>query len=229
MGTLYFIGLGLFDVSDISVKGLDIVRNADAVLAEFYTSVIPGSTHEDMERLFGREVRVLSREEVEGEEVILETLENGDSVLLTGGDPMSATTHQSLRLEAGKRGYPVRIVHASSIFTAVPGLLGLPAYKFGRTTTLARPEKEYFPTSPYDVIRENLADGLHTLVLLDIKSDEGYFMTADAGIDLILRMEREVGSGTVGPDTMVAVGEGDAGNVHVLVVHSPTPLGHIFF
>lgn len=205
MGTLFFVGLGLFDVRDISVKGLDIVRNAETVFAEFYTSVIPGSTREEMEQLFGRGVRMLTREDVEGEHLILEAVEQGDAVLLTGGDPMSATTHQSLRMEAASRGFPVRIIHASSIFTAVPGLLGLPAYKFGRTTTLVRPEKGYFPTSPYDVIRENRTSGLHTLVLLDIKSDEGYFMTANEGIEVIMRMEAAKREKVVTWDMEVAV------------------------
>lgn len=205
MGTLYFVGLGLFDVKDISVRGLETVRNADTVFAEFYTSIVGGSSREEMEDLFQKPILVLSREEVEGEQIILEAVEKGDTILLTGGDPLSATTHQSLRMEAMKRGLPVSIMHASSIFTAVPGLLGLPPYKFGRTTTLARPEKDYFPISPYDVIRENLRSGLHTMVLLDIKSDENYYMTANDGLELLMRMENEVGDGVITLERKVAV------------------------
>ncbi len=205
MGTLNFVGLGLYDVRDISVKGLNTVQQAETVLGEFYTSILPGSSREDMEELFRRPIRILTREEVEGEEIILQALEKGDTVFLTGGDPLSATTHQSLRLEAMKRGFPVSIIHASSVFTAIPGLLGLPPYKFGRTTTLARPEGDYFPTSPYEVVRDNLRSGLHSMVLLDIKSHEDYFMTAHEGLELLMRMEHEVGEGILKPTTKVAV------------------------
>lgn len=205
MGTLFFIGLGLYDVTDISLKGLDRIGICETIFAEFYTSVIPGSSVEKMEELFGKPIRVLTREEVEGETVILEALGNGNCALLTGGDPLSATTHQSLRLEAITRGHHVKVVHGSSVFTAIPGLLGLPVYKFGRTTTLARPEGDYFPTSPYDVVSRNLTLGLHTLVLLDIKAHEGYFMTASEGIELLLRMEEKEKRAILPKDRKVAV------------------------
>ena len=38
--TLYFIGIGLCDEKDISVKGLEIVKKADVVYLENYTSVL---------------------------------------------------------------------------------------------------------------------------------------------------------------------------------------------
>lgn len=37
---LYLVGLGLGDAKDISVKGLEIVRRADKVFLEAYTSVL---------------------------------------------------------------------------------------------------------------------------------------------------------------------------------------------
>ena len=62
---LTFIGLGLYDENDISLKGLDAIRNADVVYAEFYTSRLMGSTVEKMEALYGKHVNVLVREDVE--------------------------------------------------------------------------------------------------------------------------------------------------------------------
>ena len=38
--TLYFIGLGLADEKDISVKGLEVVRSCDKLYLESYTSVL---------------------------------------------------------------------------------------------------------------------------------------------------------------------------------------------
>lgn len=37
---LYLIGLGLGDPKDITVKGLEIVRKADKVFLEAYTSIL---------------------------------------------------------------------------------------------------------------------------------------------------------------------------------------------
>ena len=37
---LYLVGLGLGDAADITVKGLEIVRRADKVFLEAYTSVL---------------------------------------------------------------------------------------------------------------------------------------------------------------------------------------------
>ena len=104
---------------------------------------------------------------------------------------MIATTHVDLRIRAIRRGIATKIIHGGSIITAAPGLLGLQNYKFGRTTTLAFPEKNYFPTSPYSVILENKKMGLHTLVLLDIQADKEVYMTANEGLKLLLEMEEK--------------------------------------
>lgn len=37
---LYLVGLGLGDAKDITVKGLEIVRKADLVFLEAYTSIL---------------------------------------------------------------------------------------------------------------------------------------------------------------------------------------------
>ena len=54
---LIFIGLGLYDERDISVKGLDAVHAADRVYAEFYTSRLMGAAHEKLEAFYGRKIR----------------------------------------------------------------------------------------------------------------------------------------------------------------------------
>jgi diphthine synthase len=84
-------------------------------------------------------------------------------------------------------------------------LLGLQNYKFGRTTTLAYPEGDYFPTSPYDIISDNQKMGLHTLVLLDIQVDKNQYMTANEGLKFLLNMEEKVGKQVFNPDSVVCV------------------------
>jgi len=89
--------------------------------------------------------------------------------------------------------------------TAVPGLLGLQHYKFGRTASLPFPQEGYSPTSPYEIVAENLERGLHTLALLDIDSERGRFMTAGEGIHLLLDMERRVGRGALSGASLMCV------------------------
>ena len=48
---LYLIGIGLNDEKDISIKGLEIVRKADLVYLECYTSKLQCSI-EKLEKLY---------------------------------------------------------------------------------------------------------------------------------------------------------------------------------
>jgi len=188
---LVFIGLGLYDESDISLKGLKELKECDEVFAEFYTAKLGQFDKKSFETLIGKKIEVLSREDTEKGDKIITTATQRSVVFLTCGDPMIATTHVDLRLRAISQGIPTKIIHSSSIATAAPGLLGLQNYKFGRTTTLAFAEKDFFPTSPYSVIYNNKKLGLHTLVLLDIQTDKNRYMTANEGFDLLLQMEEK--------------------------------------
>jgi len=205
IGRLTFIGLGLYDEKDMPLKGLDEIKNCDKVYAEFYTAILAGTNVKRIEKTIGKKIEVLSREETEKGEKILKHAESKDVVFLTCGDPMTATTHIDLRLRAIKKKIKTRVIHSSSIVTAVPGLLGLQNYKFGRTTTLAYPEKDYFPTSPYDIIKDNKKMGLHTLVLLDIHADKNRLMTANEGMKLLLKMEEKLKGNIFKKDSLVCV------------------------
>ncbi|MGQ9583344.1 MAG: diphthine synthase [Thermoplasmatota archaeon] len=202
---LSFIGLGLYDERDISLKGLEAARACETLFAEFYTAVPGGATKETIERALGRPFTVLSREEVESGDRILGAAERSEVGLLVVGDPFYATTHIELRLRARRAGIPVTIVHGSSTQTAVPGLLGLQHYKFGRTTTLPFPERSYHPTSPYDVVKDNLSRGLHTLVLLDIQAERGRLMTANEGLGAMEELEARRREGVLSGDALVCV------------------------
>lgn len=190
MSELTFVGLGLFDEKDISIKGFEEVKNADIVFAEFYTARLVGTSVEKLEKFFGKKIVVLNREETEKGDKIVDSAKNKNTVFLTAGDPMTATTHVDLRIKAVKERVETFVVHGSSIVTAVSGLLGLQNYKFGRTTTLAYPHGDYFPTSPYEVIRDNKKMGFHTLVLLDIQADKNRYMTAGEAIKFLFEMEK---------------------------------------
>lgn len=184
---LTFVGLGLFDKTDISEKGLACIRRADQVFLESYTSCLMGSTAEDLEAYYQKPVHRLFREDVEQHpEHILELAEKGQVVFLCAGDPMVSTTHADLRIRAAERGIRTSIIHAASISSAVCGLTGLQNYRFGKSCSIPYPEKNWFPTTPFDVIAQNLSLRLHTIVYLDIRKDR--FMTISEAVGLLEQM-----------------------------------------
>jgi len=207
MGELVFVGLGLFDEKDITLKGLDAARAADSVFAEFYTSSLRGTTVATLELMIGKAIKSLTRKDIEQGSEILDAARRGSVALLIPGDPMSATTHVALRLRAIDAGIETRIVHGPSIVSAAAGVLGLQSYKFGRATTVPFTGDTFRPASPLDVIEENRKRGLHTLVLLDIKED-GEFLTAGKAIEYLLELAAERKSDAFTADTLVcAVGQ----------------------
>jgi len=187
---LTFVGLGLFDKTDISEKGLACIRRADQVFLESYTSCLMGSTTEDLEAYYQKPVHRLFREDVEQHpEHFLELAEKGQVVFLCAGDPMVSTTHADLRIRAAERGIRTAIIHAASISSAVCGLSGLQNYRFGKSCSLPFPQKNWSPTTPFDVITQNLSLRLHTIVYLDIRKDR--YMTIPEAVGLLEQMAQE--------------------------------------
>ena len=191
---LTFIGLGLYDEKDISVKGREAVAAADRVYAEFYTSRLMGTTLSRLEEFHGKKIHLLNRSQVEVDPTWLEQAKDEDVAFLVGGDAMVSTTHLDLRLRAMRLGIRTRLIHSASIVTAVSGLSGLQNYRFGRSTTIPFPYlargKRIVPETPYRVLQENLARNLHTILFLDIQMEpEERYMTAGQGAALLLEME----------------------------------------
>jgi diphthine synthase len=210
MGRLIFIGLGLHDENDITIKGLNEAKNSDVLFTESYTSRLKKGAIEKLEEQIGKEMIMLSREEVEGGEMILHEAREKRVAFLVPGDPMSATTHVDLRMRAQKEGIPTKVICGVSVVTAATGLLGLQSYKFGRTTTIPFKQKGYFPSSPYEAIKRNKEMGLHTLILLDLKED-GKTMTIGEALDYLKELE-EKKKGRVLTDESLVCALGDVGS-----------------
>ncbi|WP_340818649.1 diphthine synthase [Methanolobus sp. WCC4] len=211
---LTFIGLGLFDEKDISLKGLEAIKNADMVFAEFYTSRLMGSTIERLEELYGKKVNVLSREDVEISPDWLAEAKDRDVAFLTGGDTMVSTTHVDLRLRAKDLGIDTKLIHGASIASAICGLSGLQNYRFGKSSTIPHPFTSsrgitVVSETPYDTIKLNKEHNMHTLVFLDIDKDKGY-MTVNQALELLLKVEDKRGEGIM--ENAVAVGIARAGS-----------------
>ncbi len=230
---LTFVGLGLFDGNDISVKGRACIHAAAFVYLDGYTSRLMGASVQDLELLYNKPVRVLSREEVElHPDAMLDAAQSADVAFLVAGDPMVSTTHIDLRLRAAERGISTTIIHGASIAGAVCGLTGLQNYRFGRSCSLPFPQKNWFPETPMQVIAKNLALNLHTLVYLDIQQDRLMTIPEAVGILETLAQKMQVtiplyvGVARAGSGTPV-VGAGPAARIrtidfgpplHILVV-----------
>ncbi|CCH59930.1 hypothetical protein TBLA_0C01150 [Henningerozyma blattae CBS 6284] len=169
---LYLVGLGLSYKSDITVRGLEAVRNCSRIYLEHYTSILMAASLEELEEYYGKPVILADRELVEsGSEEILHDARTQDVAFLVVGDVFGATTHTDLVLRAKRESIPVEVIHNASVMNAV-GSCGLQLYNFGQTVSMVFFTESWKPDSWYDKIWENRKIGLHTLVLLDIKVKE---------------------------------------------------------
>jgi diphthine synthase len=193
---LSFVGLGLYDERSITVEGRQALRAADRAFAEFYTSRLVGTSVDALEAHHGVDIEVRDRAGVEQRpDPILDAAEDESVVFLTAGDTMISTTHVDLRLRAIDRGIDTRVIHGVSAAQAASGLTGLQNYRFGKAVTLPFPRAhggDGVPTSVVDSVAANRERGLHTLVYLDIKVDDGRgseadetYMTADVAAGLL--------------------------------------------
>ena len=227
------VGLGVGH--DITRRGLRLLKECDVAFCETHTMPVPLEYVQGLEALSGKKIEVIGRDKVEGEHPpVLERAKENKVCLLCGGDPLAATTHISLLMDAKKAGIETEVVHNSSILSAAAGKSGLQPYKFGKTVTVSFWRPKYEPTSPLLLIKKNLDAGMHTLVLLDLDKELGP-MDAKLGLELLGKMEEKEGEGVlpekvvvlsrVGyPDEKISYGniaelmEGDLGKVPFCIV-----------
>ena len=183
--TLYFIGLGLGNEKDITVKGLEIVKKADFLYLESYTSILQCEI-KDLEKFYEKKIIPANRELVEkqAEETILKNAKDKEVAFLVTGDPMCATTHIDLWLRAKKQNIRTKIINNASIVSAV-GITGLEVYKFGKITSI--PFDNENVKAPYKVMQNNLKNNLHTLFLLDLDPEKNKFLTIKEAIDYLIK------------------------------------------
>lgn len=89
---LYIIGLGLGDERDISVKGLEAVKQCDKVYMEAYTSLLSfglsSNGLSNLEQLYGKPITLADREMVEEKaHDILSHAQHSHVAFLVVGDP----------------------------------------------------------------------------------------------------------------------------------------------
>lgn len=193
--TLALVSVGLASHLDLSLRAVEAAREAHVVYAETYTMKLDTDV-ETLEETIGRPITPLLRGGLEEEAArLLEAAENSNVAVLVGGDALAATTHLSLLVDAAKRSIPVRVIHGSSVFTAIAET-GLSLYKFGRTVTVPLPEKGPVDTV-FRALNENQEHGLHTLLLLDLDVPEDRYLTVPEAITRLME------TGLLSADTLM--------------------------
>lgn len=164
---LLLIGMGPGTVAGMTIEAKRAAKKCDVLRYEAYTALWPQDELDLLEIECGEITKVM-RPEIETPESLFELAKNSLVGLLVVGDPLQATTHVDLQLQAAEAGIECITFHGISITTIVTGALGLSNYKFGRQTTLTYPYGGWIATSPLEVIAMNMSLGHHTLALLDL-------------------------------------------------------------
>jgi len=189
--TLNFISMGLNDEKDISLKGLEIIKKSDFIYLENYTSKL-NCNISYLEKLYGKKIIIANRNmvEVDAESTILQNAKTKEVAFLVVGDVFSATTHMDLYLRAKKLDIKTKIIHNSSILTAI-GITGLQLYKFGKTTSI--PFENNNVEVPYDVLKSNQENKVHTLFILDLRQNSNDSLIINDAIRYLLKIELKRG------------------------------------
>jgi len=200
--TLTLIGTGI--AFDCTLSAIEAMKNADTIYIEKYTNPIADEKINSLEKLIGKDIIHIPREKVESN-FLVDEAESKKVCLLASGDPLTATTHSTLIIDARKKNVEVKVIHNSSIYTAAPGMSGLQIYRFGKTASLVNPRENYKPTSSLDIIRKNLQNDMHSLVLLDTEPQP---MEAQAALEMLKEFESAIVLSRIGePEAKAIYGE----------------------
>ncbi len=174
---LYLIGLGIGDENDLTLRGIEAAKKS-ACFIDMYTTKWLGDIKK-IEKLIGKKIEAVNRSDLEEDiQNILNISKSGaDVAIFVGGDPLVATTHIDIVLEAKKRDIAIQIIHNSSIYSAIAET-GLQIYKFGKTATIPHSKQIQ---SVKDSVETNKKQGLHTLLLLDLNPE----MSLKEGLEIL--------------------------------------------
>jgi diphthine synthase len=203
----YIIGIGLTP-KQITQEALDIIKECNFVYLDNFTSAFSQGSLDDLEKFISKKIICLSREDLEQKQEFIKD----NCCLLVIGNPLSATTHFSVYEEAVKRGLVCKILPGISIFS-YKGICGLSEYKFGKTISIVYPKPNYAPTSFFEVLKQNLFIGAHTLCLLDIDTEKNIFMNIKDACDILKKIDTKnilnkciaIGLGGLGSNTQEIV------------------------
>ena len=201
---LFLVGTGIA-YNDIPMRAIEVCKRC-TLYAEIYTSISDEAKMKYLSDLFGKEIKILSREDMEeGAKEIVAKAAKANIAILVAGDPLMATTHKILIIEAKKQGISTQILHASSAISAVIGESGLDFYKFGAICTIPKWHDNYKPVSFYEKIERNFSSNLHSLVLLENSPEKGSTLPVPDAIMELEAAESHYKKGIIGESTKIFI------------------------
>ena len=151
---LWFVGLGVSGISELSDRTISVIKNAAIVYLESFTSPISETEKKQLENISNGEFKIAKRWMVEDGNEILENAKKRETVLISYGDPYIATTHLELKTRAITDKIETKTIHSSSIVSSLIGEVGLHYYKVGKVLTIMNDPKSM--STPYYTIFDNL-------------------------------------------------------------------------
>jgi len=169
-----------------------VLKHVKKVFIEGYTGIIDLSSSVIAEVIKNKDVAIISRKDIEenNARVLFKSVKEGDVALLVAGDPLVATTHISIVIEAFKQGIEFEIIPGISIIPNALTLSGLMIYKIGKIATVVYPKEGIVYEYPYDIIKDNDKRNLHTVLLLDMDVEKNVFMKAYEALEILFEIER---------------------------------------
>ncbi len=202
-GLLKLVGLGLGSPDYFTRAALRELEGSDVVYLDTYTGFLEERAISELRGLLGERLVLAHRRDLEeGSRGLIELAGREEVSVAVPGDPLIATTHSSLIVEAVKRGVGWKVVHGVSVLSAAISRSGLSAYRFGRTVTVPMRAGQEEYEAIYRTIASNVELGLHTLVLLD--TAEGGLKAQEA-VRSLLGVESSTGSSLLGTSTVLAM------------------------
>ena len=186
---LWFIGLGITGISELSNNTISIIKNAEIVYLESFTSPISEDEKIQLKNISTGKFKIAKRWLVEDGNEILDNAKEKETVLISYGDPYIATTHLELKTRAIQDNIETKTIHSSSIISSLIGEAGLHYYKVGKVLTIMDDPKSII--TPYNTIFDNLLNRIHSVILLEYNEDKSFFLEPQNALSMLLDCEEK--------------------------------------
>lgn len=201
---LFIVGLGLSE-KEIPIGTIEVCKNCELYIDRF-TSRVDDKVSDHITELTGKRLTELTRQDMEEDaKEIVSRAATKDVAILVGGDPLMATTHKILYIEAERQKVKTEIVHANSIITTAIGESGLDFYRFGAPCTIPKWTTHYSPISFYEKIEANMLNKNHTILLLDYDAKNRVTLDIKDAIAALEKADAHYKKGIINSKTKIII------------------------
>ncbi len=187
---LYLVGL---NHEYITQKAVEYIKSSDLIIIDSYTMPNTDKIISDiLDIAKEKKVIIANRKMLEDESSdILDIAKEKKVSIIIPGDPLIATTHASIVIDAKIKNIETEIINGVSGICMAKSLSGLQYYKYGKTLTIPGPWRNVKAFSLLFNLYANLCIKAHTLLLFDI-DDNKKTLKVSQGIKTILDLNNEL-------------------------------------